>query len=361
MRLSSIATALCMAASAALAGAAPPAPRAPAAASASRVPFVRGLTVVRATSDPRGDFESLRVVDAISPAGYRLVLSSEVPADDGSGMVGIDVVRVVRAEDQAAARRMRLFFHTGDAEQFSGTVPGFSAAILRDLRNTGRASVTYLDVGALFGISMVRRELSGTIASREGAARTTTMLVNVRRRRLPVIEATGRLTDGSDAAEFSFQVLDDSANPILLRARGPGFSSSVTRIEYPEPAASPRSIERQLASGRKAEVYGIYFAFARADLRPQSETVLREIASALKQHPDWTLRIDGHTDAIGEEAVNLDLSRRRAATVKSALVERYDIAAERLATGGFGESRPRDDNGTSEGRALNRRVELTRP
>ena len=73
------------------------------------------------------------------------------------------------------------------------------------------------------------------------------------------------------------------------------------------------------------------------------------------------MRIDGHTDGIGSDAANLDLSRRRAAAVKTALVKRYGIAADRLSTGGFGESQPKADNATPEGRALNRRVELTRP
>jgi outer membrane protein OmpA-like peptidoglycan-associated protein len=89
--------------------------------------------------------------------------------------------------------------------------------------------------------------------------------------------------------------------------------------------------------------------------------VLEEIAGVLARHPDWILRIDGHTDGIGGEAANLDLSQRRAASVKAALVRRHGIAAARLSTGGYGENRPKASNDTPEGRALNRRVELTRP
>ena len=337
-----------------------PAPKAPA-ATTTRIPFVVGLTVVRATSDPRGDYEGLRVIDAVSPAGYDVAIAGEAPADSGSGTVDINVVRRVLAQDQRDACKVRIFFHTGDAEQFTGTVPGFSAAMLADLRTTGRADLTYFDVGVLFGMSVVKHELSGTITRVKGAARTMTVLVNGRRRQLPVIQAKGRLADAAGGGEFEFHVLDDSANPILLRSRGPGFSSNVVKIEYPEPAASAHNIENELAAGRKAEVYGIYFAFARADLRPQSEIVLREIAAALKQHPDWTLHINGHTDGVGSDASNLDLSRRRAAAVKAALVDRHGIDADRLATDGSGESQPKADNGTPEGRALNRRVELTRP
>ncbi len=325
----------------------------------TRVPFVEGLTTVRAVSEPRGDYETLRMIDSITADGYRLTTSGEVPADDGTRMLEVNVVRTVRAADQRSARRMRTWFHTGDARQYTGTVPGFSAAVVTDLRKTGAAEITYLDVGAMFGMSVVRRELSGTISRVKGGTTSVPMLVNGRRTQLPVIHAKGRLSDGMDSVPFEFHVLDDPDNPILLRSRGAGASSNLVRIEYPQPRQT-RSIERDLAARRTAEVYGIYFSFARADIRPQSERMLREIAAALTDHPDWKLHIDGHTDSIGEAAANLALSQRRAAAVKHALVARYGIAAQRLDSGGFGESRPVDRNDTAEGRARNRRVELTR-
>jgi outer membrane protein OmpA-like peptidoglycan-associated protein len=80
----------------------------------------------------------------------------------------------------------------------------------------------------------------------------------------------------------------------------------------------------------------------------------------MKKHPDWRLGIEGHTDNIASDRFNLDLSRRRAAAVKDALVTRHGIDAARLTTGGAGESRPLDTNDTLEGRARNRRVELVR-
>jgi outer membrane protein OmpA-like peptidoglycan-associated protein len=115
-----------------------------------------------------------------------------------------------------------------------------------------------------------------------------------------------------------------------------------------------------LTEQKHALIYGIYFKFARADIRPVSEPVLKEIAAVLKSNPGWTLSIVGHTDGVGNAAANLDLSRRRATSVKTALVERYGIDANRLTTGGFGASDPQASNDTPEGRARNRRVELTR-
>lgn len=327
----------------------------------TRVPFVEGLTTVRAVSEARGDYETLRVIDSITADGYRVTASGEVPADDGARMLEINVVRTVRAADQRSARRMRTWFHTGDARQYTGTVPGFSAAVVTDLRKTGAAEITFLDVGAMFGMSVVRRELSGTISRVKGGTTSVPMLVNGRRTQLPVIHAKGRLSDGMDSVPFEFHVLDDPHNPIVLRSRGAGASSNLVRIEYPEPKAAARSLERSLATNRSADIYGIYFSFASAVIRPQSARVLQEIAATLAAHPDWTLRLDGHTDGVGGEAANLDLSRRRAAAVKTALVERHRISASRLTTGGLGESRPKGSNDEPEGRALNRRVELTRP
>jgi outer membrane protein OmpA-like peptidoglycan-associated protein len=107
-------------------------------------------------------------------------------------------------------------------------------------------------------------------------------------------------------------------------------------------------------------VYGIYFELGSDALRDESEAVLTEIAEVMRRNPQWKLGIHGHTDAIGSDASNLDLSRRRADAVKGALVERHGIAAERLATEGYGASQPRATNETLEGRSRNRRVELVR-
>ena len=108
------------------------------------------------------------------------------------------------------------------------------------------------------------------------------------------------------------------------------------------------------------DVYGIYFDFASDSLRAESEPVLREIATALNAHPDWKLTITGHTDSIGGAASNLELSRKRSARVRRALVEQFHVADARLTTSGYGAGQPKDVNSTVEGRARNRRVELVR-
>ncbi len=117
-------------------------------------------------------------------------------------------------------------------------------------------------------------------------------------------------------------------------------------------------LEQALSQNKKVDIYSIYFSFNSDAIRDESQPTLKDIAEVLRRHPDWKLQVNGHTDAIGGDQFNLDLSKRRAAAVKNALVTQYKITADRLATAGYGKSQPKDTNDTLEGRARNRRVEL---
>jgi outer membrane protein OmpA-like peptidoglycan-associated protein len=115
-----------------------------------------------------------------------------------------------------------------------------------------------------------------------------------------------------------------------------------------------------MAKTCRAEVHGIYFSFASAKLVPESDAALEEIAHLLAANPTWVVTIEGHTDSIGTHTSNLDLSKRRAAAVRDALVARFGVPPGRLLDAGFGDSSPIESNTTIEGRARNRRVELSR-
>lgn len=332
---------------------------APAPGTAPRIPFVVGLTTVKAvTESGKGDYESLLAVQSIAADAYRVTNSGEVP--DESGQVGkLNVGRRILAKDARESRVMRNYFHTDDPATIPGTVNGVSRAVHADLQARGRAAFTYLQVRYVFGQATERR-MSGELARVEAGPVGVPVIVNGVSVVLPALHAKGRVSDARGDGEMDLHVLDDPENPLVLRSRGPGFASEVLRIDYPLPRGSASGIERKLAENRTAEVYGIYFSFASATIRPESEPVLREIADVMGRHPDWKLRIDGHTDNVGGDPSNLDLSRRRAAAVKAALVERFRLAAGRLATSGFGAGSPKDTNETVQGRARNRRVELTR-
>jgi outer membrane protein OmpA-like peptidoglycan-associated protein len=102
---------------------------------------------------------------------------------------------------------------------------------------------------------------------------------------------------------------------------------------------------------------GVSFGFDRAEVTDDSTVVLDVAAEHLRQCEDIAVRIDGHTDSVGDEAYNRTLSERRAEAVRKFLVG-AGIGADRLTVRGLGESAPIAPNDTEEGRALNRRVEL---
>ncbi len=100
----------------------------------------------------------------------------------------------------------------------------------------------------------------------------------------------------------------------------------------------------------------VEFEFDKAVVRNIYGDELNAVANAMKEHDDINLVLEGHTDSIGTDAYNQDLSERRVAAVKARLVQDYGIPAGRISTVGYGESRPIADNSTDEGRARNRRV-----
>jgi outer membrane protein OmpA-like peptidoglycan-associated protein len=119
-------------------------------------------------------------------------------------------------------------------------------------------------------------------------------------------------------------------------------------------------IEQALQTDGRAEIPDIFFRSDSDEIREESDRRLTEIAGVLKKHPDWKLKVEGHTDSIAADDYNAKLSLRRAAAVKNTLVKKLGIDAARLTPEGFGETRPRAPNDTLYGRARNRRVELVR-
>ncbi len=102
----------------------------------------------------------------------------------------------------------------------------------------------------------------------------------------------------------------------------------------------------------------VLFDFDQADIRADAAGALSQLATVLRGFPNGTARLEGHTDAKGDDAYNQRLSQRRAAAVKRWLVEREGIDAGRLTTHGLGEGRPVAGNDDEAGRQRNRRVEV---
>jgi outer membrane protein OmpA-like peptidoglycan-associated protein len=137
--------------------------------------------------------------------------------------------------------------------------------------------------------------------------------------------------------------------------RGASSSSYVTNVKIT--TASPDTRNKLLTEG-KLVTYGIYFDVNKDVVKPESYGTLNDIAKILNEVPDVKVKIVGHTDADGQDAANLDLSKRRAASVKAELVKTFNVNGERLVTDGLGESQPVAPNDTPSNKALNRRVEF---
>lgn len=101
----------------------------------------------------------------------------------------------------------------------------------------------------------------------------------------------------------------------------------------------------------------ILFGFNSSDLSADARTNLDKLVTVLNNYPDTNLEVQGHTDSKGSETYNQTLSEKRASTVSSYLVAK-GVANGRLTIKGFGETVPKYDNTTEEGRAQNRRVEF---
>ena len=110
----------------------------------------------------------------------------------------------------------------------------------------------------------------------------------------------------------------------------------------------------------KLVTYGIYFDVNKDVVKPESYGTLKEIAKILNEVPDVKVKIVGHTDSDGQDAANLDLSKRRAASVKAELAKNFGVSADRLETDGAGETQPVAPNDTPANKALNRRVEFVK-
>ncbi len=121
----------------------------------------------------------------------------------------------------------------------------------------------------------------------------------------------------------------------------------------------PNDLASALDQTGQATLYGIRFESDSAKLTAEAEPILQQVQSLLDQRKKIRLRIEGHTDGVASEAYNQDLSQRRAAAVRTWLVEK-GVASNRLDAEGKGESEPVADNSTTQGRRLNRRVEIVK-
>jgi outer membrane protein OmpA-like peptidoglycan-associated protein len=131
-------------------------------------------------------------------------------------------------------------------------------------------------------------------------------------------------------------------------------------VDVMKQEVSAQDIKGTIGSQGKIALYGILFDTGKSDIKPESEKTISSVAAYLKENPEVNVYIVGHTDNVGEYAMNQNLSKSRGEAVKNYLVSKYGISATRLAGDGVGSVCPVTSNDTEEGRTLNRRVEIVK-
>ncbi|HYC33431.1 MAG TPA: OmpA family protein [Gemmatimonadales bacterium] len=347
------------------------------------LPLPAGAVVVQTLNFTGGERESFMSLDEVSEKGVRYGWQfRELKAAGDTIEARYDFFEA--ASDVVASSRLWVYHsHQGSGEHPDYTMMAISRATYRRLLAArsdtfqvmtiqspgGAASAAFGWLGAPRATPIRYR---GTVSLLEPAPAGFPLLVSGRRVEVPALHLRASLTARGRTWTPDLWVLADTTYPLILKwvgaADAPENVLQTVRVDLPQANPSREgavggangTLEGALATDCRVELPGIYFAFNSAELQPASDQAIAALADVLARHPDWTGTIEGHTDSVGTAAANLALSERRAEAVRARLAGAHKVDGARLATVGYGSSRPREPNSTIEGRARNRRVELVR-
>ena len=346
---------------------------------AGRIQFKPGTILTTSWSLPLADAESDNIIHSVVPA-YIVFEYNGIAALglDMSVKSHPDLYNTVCGKDIAEGEAYSTGWEFQSIKEpiAPGLYPGVSRLLVpatkfNELKSSGSTKMVfawYAYMNALTEWEMLAWK--GALTRVEPDDVLFPLIINDERVNVPAIHVRTNMLVLENGGKFGPRdqpveayILDDANTPVMLSwmmgkdlKQDDSFRVQLVRVTYP---SDKPTIEQQLAKNRKAITWGINFDFNSDVIRPTSEPVLKEIAVAMADRPDWRLTIVGHTDNIGGDKYNLALSQRRSASVKRALVERYHVDVNRLSAAGDGDSAPIDTNDTLEGRARNRRVELT--
>ncbi|NOT06986.1 MAG: OmpA family protein [Gemmatimonadales bacterium] len=296
--------------------------------------FVPGKTVWKATdfsAEPVGRFPG-RQLEFVS-GNMQIVM--------------VDSVRLLEAVDRSI---FRLVLPSVLPESFTlefdlkNPTPNIGVRVFIGPRAKTTKELDYLDLAARPGIY---RNGAAISATRHELAKTMTPM------KLQVDGEYAILYAGSTRVSQAPIAKFPRSNTIEFHLdANPRFPLYITNLVV---AVGLDKLYEALVKDGEFTTRGIVFDSNSDRLRPESTPVLEELLTALRDHPDLRVAIEGHTDGQGETGYNQALSERRAAAVVRYLAE-AGIAAARLSAIGKGESAPAGDNATAEGRQQNRRV-----
>lgn len=188
-----------------------------------------------------------------------------------------------------------------------------------------------------------------------GAAKVEIKNVQTKEKSLALVDTTS----GSFAAAIRVSKKNDYV--ITVKKDSAAFNSAMVsgKQEFKTAAVEIKPMEvKKLKEGSAYTIHDINFGSNSAVLEPESMVVLEEFAAYLKEHPNMRIEIHGHTDNLGDDKQNLDLSNERAYAVFEALIKFGVPRSQVSASRGYGETKPIADNNSEEGRAKNRRTEF---
>jgi outer membrane protein OmpA-like peptidoglycan-associated protein len=162
---------------------------------------------------------------------------------------------------------------------------------------------------------------------------------------------------GPDTAALMQKARQDSLAR-AEKARQDSLALTDTRRQLDAERSKRSEMENQLLTTGLLVLDAVYFETGRTEISINSKPYLDMLAKMLTKYPRLKIEVDGHTDNVGNDAYNQNLSQGRAAAVMTYLVSQAPGLAGRLTAKGYGESSPKADNRTAEGRTLNRRTEL---
>ena len=177
------------------------------------------------------------------------------------------------------------------------------------------------------------------------------------------IEAEIRIAAGADSTiiyrgstnDEGLFVSDLLAGQYTVNALCPGYMPLLQDVAFTQDTVT--LLMNRIKEGVKVKINHLYFATNKTVILPESEEALSDLADFLRENPGVSIRITGHTDAVGSDAANMKLSIGRAKAVRANLITR-GIDADRIEYDGKGKTEPIATNDTEDGRAQNRRVEF---
>jgi flagellar motor protein MotB len=322
----------------------------------ARIPLQEGTVITTAWGLKNGDVEDRDTVSSTDATSVALQSSDSRWKDDEGKDRHSDPTRpIVCNEDLVSSNT----YVTVEGTRIPRVLHGvarlrLSSKSFDEIKSTGKTNLRYFDTWDTNAGKKPTYE-SGLLTRVEPQDVPYPMIVNDQRVNLPAIHLAGIMASaGKDPrpkewlpthSEADVYVIDDPLDPLVLlwKLKDPvlhygKFRVETVKIDY-KVSQPVNLVEKQLTEQKRAVTYGIYFDFNKDTIKPESEPVLKEIVQAMTDNPDWKLTVEGHTDNIGGDTYNLDLSKRRAAAVKEALVVRFHIDPERLSNDGYGASR----------------------